>query len=112
MFKEKVNSRTHRHTHTRGTQDHDISQRPFNCFIPPYPKHKNILVKYLHDWTKTIASGVFTSFINSNFEKECLRNLNTRVFTNQMWTDGNGQRPILKPHLRPILKLHLSNQVS
>ncbi|KAH3873378.1 hypothetical protein DPMN_036612 [Dreissena polymorpha] len=32
------------------------------------------------------------------------------MFTNEMWTDGNGQRPILKPHLRPILKSHLSNQ--
>ncbi|KAH3749358.1 hypothetical protein DPMN_183855 [Dreissena polymorpha] len=24
----------------------------------------------------------------SNFDKECLRNVNARVFTNQMWTDG------------------------
>ncbi|KAH3769992.1 hypothetical protein DPMN_171270 [Dreissena polymorpha] len=34
----------------------------------------------------------------NNLDKECLRNVNARVFTNQMWTDG-GQRPTLKPHL-------------
>ncbi|KAH3857731.1 hypothetical protein DPMN_100344 [Dreissena polymorpha] len=36
---------------------------------------KNILVKYHHYWTKTMASSVFT------------RNVNARVFTNQMWID-------------------------
>ncbi|KAH3880421.1 hypothetical protein DPMN_004335 [Dreissena polymorpha] len=34
----------------------------------------------------------------SNFDKECLRNVNARVLTNQMWTNG-GQSPTLKPHL-------------
>ncbi|KAH3705689.1 hypothetical protein DPMN_080766 [Dreissena polymorpha] len=28
--------------------------------MPPYRGHKNILEKYLHDWTKTMASSVFT----------------------------------------------------
>ncbi|KAH3887955.1 hypothetical protein DPMN_011977 [Dreissena polymorpha] len=34
----------------------------------------------------------------SNFEQECLKNVNARVFATQMWTD-DGQIPILKPHL-------------
>ncbi|KAH3703826.1 hypothetical protein DPMN_078873 [Dreissena polymorpha] len=39
----------------------------------------------------------------SNFDKECLRNVDARVFKNQMWTDG-GQRPILKPEQSGELK--------
>ncbi|KAH3794855.1 hypothetical protein DPMN_148393 [Dreissena polymorpha] len=39
--------------------------------------------RYHHYWTKTMASSLL-----SNFDKECLRNVNARVFTNQMWTDG------------------------
>ncbi|KAH3885297.1 hypothetical protein DPMN_009290 [Dreissena polymorpha] len=35
----------------------------------------------------------------SNFDKECLRNVNARVFTNQMWTDG--QRTKTNPKTSP-----------
>ncbi|KAH3890946.1 hypothetical protein DPMN_015035 [Dreissena polymorpha] len=34
-----------------------------------------------------------------NFDKECLRNVNSRVFTNQMWTDG--QRTKTNPKTSP-----------
>ncbi|KAH3817293.1 hypothetical protein DPMN_118826 [Dreissena polymorpha] len=39
------------------------------------------------------------SSLLSKFDKECLRNVNARVFTNKMWTDGRLTKTDPKPHL-------------
>ncbi|KAH3819768.1 hypothetical protein DPMN_121512 [Dreissena polymorpha] len=43
----------------------------------------------------------FLGFAHLRGTNILVKNVNARVFTNQMWTDGrmdDGQRPIIKPH--------------
>ncbi|KAH3838887.1 hypothetical protein DPMN_112304 [Dreissena polymorpha] len=42
----------------------------------------------------------------SNFNKECLRNVNARVFTNQMWTDRRRTKTNPKTSPEQSVKLH------
>ncbi|KAH3886909.1 hypothetical protein DPMN_010922 [Dreissena polymorpha] len=48
-----------------------------------------------------------TNILVINFDKECLRNVNARVFTNQMWTDGQWTKtnPKTSPEQSAIFKL-------
>ncbi|KAH3690140.1 hypothetical protein DPMN_193441 [Dreissena polymorpha] len=78
-----------------------ISTLPFQCHSPHYVKlcldiiKKNIIVKYHHYWTKTMASSRF-----GNFDKECLSNVNARVFTTKCGRT-NGRRTKIDPKSSP-----------
>ncbi|KAH3887740.1 hypothetical protein DPMN_011759 [Dreissena polymorpha] len=99
MFKEKVNA----WTHTRRTQDHDIS--------PAGLWPINILTKFHKDWMKTVTSIVYTSdllvfdLINiltkfhkdwmktinilTKFHKDWMKTATSTVYTNKLLTDAH-----------------------